>query len=112
MDPLGLSFENYDAIGKWRDQYDKSVAIDVGGELPDGSLLKGLEDVQKYLLANEREFQHTLIEKLMIYAFGRGLEKGDYRTLYEIHNKTVKEGCRLEDVIIEIVMSKSFRYKS
>ncbi len=80
--------------------------------MPDGSQLSALADVQNYLMNNETEFQHTVIEKLMIYALGRGLEAGDYRTLYEIHKKTLENSCRLEDVIIELVLSKAFRYKS
>lgn len=112
MDPLGLSFENYNPIGQWRDTYELGKAIDLGGRLPDGSQLSGLADVQNYLMNNETEFQHTVIEKLMIYALGRGLEPGDYRTLYEIHQKTLENSCRLEDVIIELVLSKVFRYKS
>lgn len=112
MDPIGLSFEHYNAIGEWRDKYDKGEAISLGGDLPDGSSLRGFQDVQDYLLENESTFQQTFIEKLMIYALGRGLEQGDFRTLYEIHEKTMGLSCRLEDIILEIVVSKNFRYKS
>ena len=48
----------------------------------------------------------------MIYAFGRGLEDGDYKTLHEIYQKTAAKDCRLEDIITEIVLSKAFMYKS
>jgi hypothetical protein len=112
MDPIGLSFENYNAIGEWRDKYEKEKEIVLGGGLPDGSNLRGFADVQDYLLKDQVTFQHTLIEKLMIYALGRALESGDYRTLYDIHNKTKELNCRLEDLILEIVLSKTFRYKS
>ena len=33
MDPIGFAFENYDAIGAWRDR-DGGFAIDASGVLP------------------------------------------------------------------------------
>jgi hypothetical protein len=112
MDPIGLSFENFDAIGRWRDKYDEDISIDVGGMLPDGFVLGSVSDLQNYLLSNKTDFEINLIKKLMIYSFGRGLEDGDYKTLHEIYQKTATQDCRLEDIITEIVLSKAFMYKS
>ncbi len=35
MDPIGLAFEHFDAIGRWREQ-DGGQAIDASGTLSDG----------------------------------------------------------------------------
>src|SRR5205085_10522554 len=40
LDPLGFAFENYDAIGAWRDQ-DGPHPIDASGVLPDGQTFAG-----------------------------------------------------------------------
>ena len=44
--PMGLSFERFDAIGRWRDKYDEDISIDVGGTLPDGFVLGSVSDLQ------------------------------------------------------------------
>ena len=55
MDPLGLALENFDATGMWRDR-DRyaGAAIDSSGELPDGTPVKGPDDLRKALLRQSR----------------------------------------------------------
>jgi hypothetical protein len=36
MDPIGFALENYDAVGRWRDE-DAGAPIDASGKLPDGT---------------------------------------------------------------------------
>ena len=40
MDPLGFSLENFDALGKWRDQAD-GEPVDASAALPDGTEFDG-----------------------------------------------------------------------
>ncbi|WDE97982.1 DUF1592 domain-containing protein [Lentisphaera profundi] len=111
MDPIGLSFEHYGPLGKWRASYEYH-AINAGGILPNGVKLNGVKDVQEYLLKNKDVFQFNFIKKLMIYSLGRGLEEGDYQTLYNIYNDTKVNDCRLSQIILQLVHSKTFREKS
>ena len=46
MDPVGLSVENFDAIGRWRDRGDGGTTMDVSGGLPDGSTFDGVAGLQ------------------------------------------------------------------
>jgi hypothetical protein len=108
MDPLGLSMEHYDAVGRWRDSYGDQ-GIEPGGKLPDQTELKHMEDLQNYLLSQETAFQLNFIEQLMIYALGRGLEGADYKVLYQIHRETQGQGCRLQDIILALVKSPIFQ---
>src|SRR4029078_7962563 len=57
MDPLGFSLENFDAVGLWRekDRMAESV-IDSSGEMPDGTKLKGPDDLRNVLMANPDQF--------------------------------------------------------
>jgi len=41
MDPIGLSTENFDAVGRWRDHYEGGTPIDASGALPDGTTYVG-----------------------------------------------------------------------
>jgi hypothetical protein len=72
MDPLGLAFEHYDAVGRWRET-DLGAAIDATGAVPttdvpfDGAL--GLASALK----NDGRFVDCIIRKFFTYALGRGL---------------------------------------
>ena len=46
MDPIGFALEHFDAVGRWRDD-DAGKPIDTASELPDGSVVDGLEGVQR-----------------------------------------------------------------
>jgi len=72
MDPLGFALENFDATGAWRDR-DRfaGTVIDSAGELPDGTPLKGPDDLRKALLRRPDQFVQTLTEKLLTYSTGR-----------------------------------------
>ena len=42
MDPVGLSLENFDAIGRWRTLTDGFQPIDASGSFPDGTTFDGV----------------------------------------------------------------------
>lgn len=76
MDPIGFSFEHYDAVGRWRTMED-GRPIDAAGGLPDGSTFDGVAGLQKALLNRPDLFVATFTEKLVTYALGRGVEYYD-----------------------------------
>src|SRR5690606_7496471 len=76
LDPLGFALENFDGIGRWRDQ-DDSGPIDSSGQLADGTPVQGVDSLRAALLAKPETFVSTLVEKLLTYALGRGLEYHD-----------------------------------
>ena len=76
MDPLGLSLENFDAVGKWRTLGESGATVDATGMLPDGTRFQGPAGLRQALLSSDR-FVSTLTEKMLTYALGRGLEYYD-----------------------------------
>src|SRR5215467_3184781 len=78
MDPLGFALENFDATGMWRDRdrYAGTV-IDASGELPDGTAIKGPDDLRNALLRRPEQFVQTFTERLLTYATGRTLQYYD-----------------------------------
>ena len=50
MDPVGLSTENFDAIGRWRTQSEAGTPIDASGGLPDGSTFDGAIGLRQAVL--------------------------------------------------------------
>ena len=70
IDPLGFALENYDAIGRWRNQYKNKQPIDATGILSNGSKLNGPAGLRHYLQDREQDFKRTLCVKLLGYALG------------------------------------------
>ena len=76
MDPVGLSLEKFDAVGRWR-TVEAGAPIDASGGLPDGSKFAGVDGLEAALLQRPELFVGTLAEKLLTYALGRGVEYYD-----------------------------------
>src|SRR4029434_10958936 len=54
MDPIGFALENYDGVGKWRDE-DSAGHIDASGRLPDGSEFTGPAGLTQLMVTKYRE---------------------------------------------------------
>ena len=88
MDPLGLSLENFDMVGRWRDVDEALVPIDASGALPDGTTFEGPAGLRAILLSHPDRFVRTLTEKMLIYALGRGLEYYDMPAVRAIDTRS------------------------
>jgi len=108
IDPLGFALENFDAVGGWRDEYEKKTPIDAAGKLPSGDSFRTASEFRKLLVDREDQFTHCLTEKLMIYALGRELEIGDRPAIDKILAELNSRKAGLRDLIRLVVMSKSF----
>jgi hypothetical protein len=110
MDTIGFALENYNAIGAWRTK-DGAFDIDPAGTLPDGTAFKGAGDLRKAIVAKKDQFARCMIEKMMIYAVGRGLEPYDDRSIDKALAAVTKDKYRFSSVVAEIVKSDPFRLR-
>jgi hypothetical protein len=108
MDPLGFALENFDAIGRWRTA-DGGVSIDASGVLPDGSKFDGPAELGRILLSRPDQFVHTVAEKLLTYALGRGVEYYDAPAVRKILRDSASDGYRWSSLILGIVESAPFQ---
>jgi hypothetical protein len=108
IDPYGLALENYSAIGAWRDM-EGVHAIDSSGTLPDGTAFKNVAEFHGLLTSRQADFRKALIEKLLIYALGRGLEYPDALVVWDICSNVERQGDRFSAVILAIVQSDLFQ---
>jgi hypothetical protein len=72
MDPIGLTLENFDGLGRWRDT-ENGLPIDVSGKLAgtdvDGPFLGPVELAQK--LGTSQRVANCVVRQLFRFGFGR-----------------------------------------
>ena len=108
MDQLGFALENFDGIGEWRDVYASGARVDASAELPDGTKFNGPVELRKVLREHSDQFLTTMIEKMLTYALGRGLEANDAPAVRSIKRASAKDNNRFESIIHGIVTSTPF----
>jgi mono/diheme cytochrome c family protein len=111
MDPMGLSLEKFDAVGRRRD-VEAGIPIDAAGGLPDGSRFADVEGLETALLRRPELFVGTVAEKLMIYASGRGLEYYDAPAIRTIVRDARTKDFRLSSIILGVVQSQPFQMRT
>jgi hypothetical protein len=111
MDPIGFALENYDGIGQWRSK-DGKAEIDASGKLPDGTEFNGPSGLKKALTTVRRdEFASAVVERMLTYALGRGVEYYDQPVVRAIVRETDPGEYRMRDVITAIVLSRPFQMR-
>jgi hypothetical protein len=111
IDPVGLSLEKFDAVGRRRNA-ENGEAIDATGGLPDGSQFADVDGLEGALLKRPELFASTLTEKLMTYALGRGIEYYDQSSVRAIVSASGVEKYRMSSIILGIVKSKPFQMRT
>jgi hypothetical protein len=110
MDPIGISLENFDAMGKWQKKdAETGTLIDTAGKMADGQLINGPDDLRKALLARPDQFTQTLTVNLMTYALGRSVEYFDMPVIRQIVRDADRNGDRFAALVSGIVASPEFQ---
>ena len=111
MDPAGLSMENFDAIGRWRDRADDWSPIDATGSIPGGGRFDGVAGLRDALLARPEVFVGTMTEKLLTYALGRGLDHHDGPAVRRTLRDAARDNYRFSSLVLGIVESTPFQMR-
>jgi hypothetical protein len=112
IDPAGFALENFDATGKWRMVDESFNPIDASGALPDGRKFDGVAELRTALSARPERFVHTLTEKLLTYALGRGLEYYDMPAVRRILKDAAPDGYRMHAIVAGVVNSYPFQFRA
>lgn len=110
IDPLGFSLENFDAIGRWRDE-ETGAPVDASGVLPSGQTFKGPVELKKILLGRKDDFVRTMAENMLIYALGRGLQLEDECVIRDVQKAAAAGEYRFSTMVLTIVTSHPFRHR-
>ena len=137
LDPWGIPFEHYSAVGKYqplvpkegirvrgfdhnkdiqRSDYNNylktinTVKVDASAKIPNGPSVNGMEELKQYLINHkEDEIAENVLRKLMTYAIGRELTFRDRAEIQNILKKLKVDGYRFRDMVIEVCKSSIFR---
>jgi hypothetical protein len=108
LDPIGFGLENFDAIGRWRDQDESGGPIDAVGELPGGKHFSSPKELKALIAARQDDLARNLTEKLLAYALCRQLDGYDHIIVDQMLQTIANDGHKMQTLITEIVTSYPF----
>jgi hypothetical protein len=109
MDPLGFALENFNAIGKWREN-DEGAPINSTITLR-GTNIQSPQAFREALLGQRDEIVRTVVEKLLTFAIGRGLEYTDAATVRQLVRDSSRDDYRWSSLVLGIVGSPAFQQR-
>jgi hypothetical protein len=113
IDPLGLAFENFDAVGRWRETervlggVGDDPVVDASGVLPDGRRFSDSNEF-KELFAQDERLVEAFLEHLATYALRRVMTVDDREALGTIAEAPEADGHRVRDLVRQLVTSELF----
>ena len=110
MDPIGFSLENFDALGQWRTT-DEGVKIDPSGTLFNGAKVDGPASLRQMLTSRPEVFVGVLIEKMLTYGLGRGVQYYDMPAVRSVVRDAGHNDFRFSSIVLGIVKSAPFQMK-
>jgi len=110
MDPIGFGLENFDPIGRWRDDQG-GQPVDASGVLPSGETFSGPQELKALLLKRKDAVARNLSRKMLGYALGRSLTRYDDCVIDDCVEALQKDAYRASALFLEIVMSYPYRYR-
>lgn len=117
IDPWGVAFENYNALGQWREGSTdplvlpphQDVRIDPSTRLHNGTDIANLDDLKQYLLSRKLpQFRRTVVRKVMSYGLARYLEFADRPAVDAICETLEQQENRFQVLIEQVVLSEPF----
>jgi hypothetical protein len=107
FEPMGLAMENFDAVGQWRTM-EVGHPIDTVAVINDGTRLDGIKGLRGLLIRKRETFAEVVIEKLLTYAIGRGLDYDDMPLIRSLAHSAAKDDYRFSSLIMGVVQSPAF----
>lgn len=115
IDPLGVAFDNYDAIGRWRtvetvrDGTGTDPTLDPSGQLADGRRFQDSVALKQLLMEDIDKFTLAFTEKLATYALRRRVTFSDREELQVIAGQARQQDYKMVALIESFVTSPLFQ---
>ena len=108
MDAIGFGLENFDALGRWRDNDEGGSPLDTAGKMPSGASFRNPVELKRIFMEAKDQFTGNMAEKLLTYALGRGVEHYDDPTIEHIVATMNKNDYRFSVLVAEVATSYPF----
>lgn len=115
IDPLGIAWDNYDAIGQWR-THEKVPAgtgadplVNPAGEMPDGRAFKDANEFKRLLIEDRDKFVRAFIEHLCTYGLRRVLTVDDEDEVDALAAEAKKNNYGVRDIVRAVAVSEMMR---
>jgi len=106
MDPIGLGFENFDAIGKWRST-EAGAVIDPSGNLDGTDFTDAWE--MAAAISKHPQFGPCVAQNLYQYTTGLPLGEGERDLVDWLADGFAADGHRMQALVLRIIDSPGFR---
>lgn len=111
MDPIGFVMENFDAVGRWRDEYRGSAQIVPTAVMENGTTVDGPVELRNFLSGEKEKFAKNFSRKIMSYALGRGISFLDSKVIDEMTAALLENDFDSEKLMLTVVNSYPFRHR-
>ena len=108
LDPLGFALENFDAVGRWRDQYHNGREVDSSGILFRKHKFNDVVEFKDAIMSEKDRFTKALVSHLLSFSLGRKLSAFDSPAVDLVAKKVKESDYSLRVMIHEIVQSDPF----
>ncbi len=113
MDPIGLGFEHYDALGRYRTQ-EGGRDVDASGEIigetdMNGTFTGALELADR--LAQSDDVKSCVLEQMLSYATGHPATTEDECSLPSLMTSFKASGGNLQEALVMITQTDAFRLR-
>jgi len=110
MDPLGFGLENFDSLGRWRDEL-HGEPVEAKGTLPSGEVYEGPDGLKNVLLDRKEKIMRHLARKMTGFAFGRELNQFDNCVINDAMKALEQNDWRATVLIETIATSYPFQHR-
>jgi len=107
MDPIGFALESFDATGRFRTE-ENGRPLETAGELYDGFQVATAADLSRFLLNYQESMARNVVQKLLTYAVGRGMDYQDMPLVRQVQSLARRDDYRFQTIILEVVRSEAF----
>jgi hypothetical protein len=112
IDPLGLAFDQYDAVGQWRTRelvptgVGENPVVDASGVMTDGRSFMDSVQFKQLLIEDRSQIARAFIEHLCTYGLRRVLSIDDQDDLKMIEEEAKKNDYRVKDIVRAVALSE------
>jgi aminoglycoside phosphotransferase (APT) family kinase protein len=112
MDPIGLGFAHYDAVGRFR-TLENGKPIAVSGQLSQSDSDGTFEGVVQLAdrLAQSKQVAACYITQWFRYGYGRGEVADDQATLELLGRQFADSGGDIKELLIAMTQTDEFRFR-